>query len=91
MNVATFKKKFRMLRYFNSDLKTPFVNLMVNVFVHVLVLRFKNIFLTKKPVVLLFINDLKFLVAGCCKTWSEKKIGLLLLHLAFFESLFGFV
>ena len=46
-----------MFRYFNSDLKTPFVKLMVNVFFYVPIIRFINIFWAKKPVVLLLINN----------------------------------
>ena len=51
MNVAAFKGKLRMFWYFDSDLKTPFVNLMVNVFLRMLI-RLTNIFGPKKPVVL---------------------------------------
>ena len=39
---------------------------MVNVFLHVLVIVLEIFFLAKKPFALL-IDDLKFVVAGCCK------------------------
>ena len=49
-----------------------------------------QIFLDQKSVVILYINDLNFVIAGCCKTLGQKKIILFLLPLALFTAYLAF-
>ena len=54
MDLSAFESKFKMLRFFNSKFETPFVNLMINVFIHFMFICFKKFFMGENSLVLFY-------------------------------------